>query len=405
MVLKLLRHLHPGIHPEAEMTAFLTRHGAPGIAPYLGDVTHIDATGTPHVLAIAEGFMPNQGDGWSWSVNYLRATATDLALSGDEAAEDRADHIAFFHRLGLRLGGMHALLARPVADAAFAPQAATPAIVQGWVADIRAGITAALDSLEHRPDPPQPDMRALATRLCAERARLLERVEELARGAVGTLMTRIHGDFHLGQVLVVENDVVIIDFEGQPMVPLAERRARHSPLRDVAGLLRSIAYAVETARLDGGETGSHPGAEQSAARSSAYVTAFGEEADRIFLEGWKSGMGMPWPRSAPRRYWPTSFSFSCWKRRPTKSATKPRTAPAGWPPPWRAWRRLRAPLHQRRRRAGPGLTRPAAHARGHQGGPARRSVRREAVRQPMPYRAAGQTAGRNGPPWNRWRRA
>ncbi|GBQ15011.1 maltose alpha-D-glucosyltransferase [Komagataeibacter rhaeticus] len=291
VVLKLLRHLHPGIHPEAEMTAFLTRHGATGIAPYLGDVTHIDATGTPHVLAIAEGFMPNQGDGWSWSVNYLRATATDLALSGDEAAEDRADHIAFFHRLGLRLGGMHALLARPVADAAFAPQAATPAIVQGWVADIRAGITAALDSLEHRPDPPQPDMRALATRLCAERARLLERVEELARGAVGTLMTRIHGDFHLGQVLVVENDVVIIDFEGQPMVPLAERRARHSPLRDVAGLLRSIAYAVETARLDGGETGSHPGAEQSAARSSAYVTAFGEEAGRIFLEGWKSGMG------------------------------------------------------------------------------------------------------------------
>ncbi|MCE2563558.1 maltose alpha-D-glucosyltransferase [Komagataeibacter sp. FNDCF1] len=292
IVIKLLRHLHPGIHPEAEMTAFLTRHGATGIAPYLGDVTHVDAAGVPHVLAIAEGFIPNQGDAWNWTVNDLRATATDLTLSSDEPVDGRADHIAFFHRLGLRLGAMHAILAKPGPDEAFTPETAGPAVVQAWTGHIQAEITAALDMVEHgHAQSPQPETQALAARLCGQRDLLLRQVETLAQHARGTLMTRIHGDFHLGQVLVVENDVVIIDFEGQPMVPLAERRHRHSPLRDVAGLLRSIAYAVDTARLGGGETGSHPGAGQSAARASAYLAAFEHEAGSTFLAGWAEGMG------------------------------------------------------------------------------------------------------------------
>ncbi|RBM07544.1 maltose alpha-D-glucosyltransferase [Novacetimonas cocois] len=291
LILKLIRQPHAGIHPEVEMTEFLTQHGAHGIAPFLGEVMRVDARGETYTLAIMEGYVGNQGDGWGWTLGYLRGIATDLALSGEEQAGMRAEHIAFFRIMGQRLGEMHAILARGSDNAAFAPEQVSENDVAALSATVRDEITRALDIVAGITDWPHAGDQAHATALLAAREDLLRLVTTLAASAPGTLKTRIHGDFHLGQVLVVENDAVIIDFEGQPMTPLPERRGKASPLRDVAGMLRSIAYVADTARIADSDTASHPAAEQSAVRATEYISAFHAEASRNFQDGWSAGIG------------------------------------------------------------------------------------------------------------------
>ena len=291
VVLKLIRQPHAGLHPEVEMTEFLTHRGARGIAPFLGEMLRMDPQGTPHTLAIMEGFIGNQGDAWSWTLGYLRGTATDLALSGEEQVGMRAEHVAFFRTLGQRLGGMHAILAQDSDNPAFTPERVGADDIAALAATIHEEVGRALDVLGGIHDWPHAEDQARAAALLAGRDALLAQVSTLASAGVGTLRTRIHGDFHLGQVLVVENDAVIIDFEGQPLTPLAERRKKASPLRDVAGLLRSIAYVADTARLADSDTTSHPAAEQSAERATEYVSAFHDEACRTFMEGWREGIG------------------------------------------------------------------------------------------------------------------
>jgi maltose alpha-D-glucosyltransferase/alpha-amylase len=246
VVLKILRKLAPGIHPEAEMTRHLTEVGFQNIAPLLGEVVRTGNDGVPVTLMLLQGFVRNQGDGWGWTLDWLSRAADQTAVAEGDPEDSLAGYISFITALGRRLGELHAVLAAPSDDPAFAPETAGRATREAWAEGAIAQLNPALDLLASATELSAED-KALAEGLIARREALRDAARRLAQSADGALMTRLHGDFHLGQVLVAQGDAVIVDFEGEPARSLEERRAKGSPLRDVAGLLRSLDYAAAAA--------------------------------------------------------------------------------------------------------------------------------------------------------------
>jgi maltose alpha-D-glucosyltransferase/alpha-amylase len=251
-MLKMVRRVSPGIHPEAEMTRILTERGFGNTAPLLGEVTRFDADGTPYTLALVQGFIRNQGDGWGWTLDFLSRMLSSVAVTGvDGTNEGTADavsgYVVFATAIGRRLGELHAILSAPTDNADFSPEAATEADALAWAAGVRAQLDAAVAVLGAAREWPDEASATIAAAVVRDRPALDAGIDALAAAAPGSLKTRIHGDFHLGQVLVVPGDAYIIDFEGEPARPLPERRAKTSPLRDLAGVLRSFDYAAAIA--------------------------------------------------------------------------------------------------------------------------------------------------------------
>jgi trehalose synthase-fused probable maltokinase len=241
-ILKFIRKVETGIHPELEISRFLSDEDDFAATPKLlgwmelaGD-TEKDAC----TLSILQAFAPNQGDGWSWMLQRLGegAEGRDLALDGATA---------WLQRLGIRTAEMHKAFARESEDPAFAPQVVTADDIGRWGAAAQALARRALDALAVHRARLSPAAQGIADSLIGRRERIAAQLDRLLPQPGCFVQTRHHGDFHLGQVLVTGDDAAIIDFEGEPMRPLAERRAKHAPLRDVAGLLRSLSYATAAA--------------------------------------------------------------------------------------------------------------------------------------------------------------
>jgi maltose alpha-D-glucosyltransferase/alpha-amylase len=245
VIVKLLRRLAAGVHPEAEMTLALAARGYANLPPLYGEVTRVAADGTPFVLALVQGFMDNQGDAWTWIGNILERAIRDVpAAPGDLRGDVLAELGRFAAVLGRRLGQMHLALAQPAADPAFAPERLAPGDCEQIGATACARIEGAMRALAAPREWPSAVDAARAQWLLARQDQLAAAAMALAAGAAGSLRMRIHGDLHLGQALVVQDDVYFIDFEGEPARPLAERRAKASPLRDVGGMIRSFDYAL-----------------------------------------------------------------------------------------------------------------------------------------------------------------
>ena len=285
-VFKLVRRVFPGIHPEAEMGRYLTERGFANTAPLLGEVTRYDKEGTPHTLVLVQGFIRNQGDGWGWTLDYLSRVLNSAAVVDPDAQiEDIADALAgysnFAAAIGKRLGELHAILAAPSDNPAFAPEKATSADGAAWAEAVRIQLQAALAALSAVADWPDEESQQAALLVQERRTALNKAIDKLAKSAAGTLRTRTHGDFHLGQVLVSSGDAYIIDFEGEPARPLDERRAKSSPLRDVAGLLRSFDYAVAAA------SSRAEGPAQNAPRKATVLDRFAANASEAFLTAYR----------------------------------------------------------------------------------------------------------------------
>jgi maltose alpha-D-glucosyltransferase / alpha-amylase len=254
-VLKIYRRLQDGSHPEIEMSRFLVeRAGFANTPPALATIELALADGTPQTAALGVlfGFVENQGDGWTKALDYLNRHLDDALVSSGIEASDMPDPDVFFlmlaRQLGIRTAEMHRALAEHGGDDPdFAPEPIAADDIAGWRRQLARDAREALAQLQRgRSDLPDA-ARDLADRLLAARDLLFEHIDGLIPDHLQAQKTRLHGDFHLGQVIVAKNDLFIVDFEGEPARPLAQRRAKGSPLRDVAGMMRSFDYAAEAA--------------------------------------------------------------------------------------------------------------------------------------------------------------
>ncbi|MBV9578760.1 MAG: sugar phosphotransferase [Chloroflexi bacterium] len=251
LILKLFRRLQFGPNPDVEIGWFLTEHtGFAGTPPVAGSLTYTSPEGQDAALALLQQFVPNRGDAWTTTLARVRSV-----VDGAPGAES----LRAIARLGTTTGELHVALASATGE--FAPEPISAADLQVWQASLEAEIGLVTDALAAH-------AVALDPRLLRERAAGLAALE-------GSLKIRHHGDYHLGQVLErLDGDYVIIDFEGEPTRPLALRREKRSPLRDVAGMLRSFDYARHAALRASGRAADHPAAHAAAAWYAAARQAF-----------------------------------------------------------------------------------------------------------------------------------
>jgi maltose alpha-D-glucosyltransferase/alpha-amylase len=289
VMLKIYRRIHSGTQPELEVTRFLAEvAGFRNTPEYLGVMEEVSETGDRTALAIAFAFVPNQGDAWNAIVEALDRRFEDLMLiaeemaQADEAGEEQyAFPLDLASRLGERTGELHSAFAIKTSDPAFAAEIMTKQDVELWTQSVLGEAEHVLDGLGRGLIPLSGETEQLVSQLLAARDAIRARIDSIAKCPPVGLKTRIHGDYHLGQVLISQDDVVIVDFEGEPTRPLAQRREKSSPLRDVAGMLRSLDYAAFAAiERFASRAGEIP------ERIVAAAIAWRDRASRNFLESY-----------------------------------------------------------------------------------------------------------------------
>ncbi|SBT07444.1 Trehalose synthase [Candidatus Accumulibacter aalborgensis] len=294
LFLKGYRRLQSGGNPEVELGRFLTEQSPfEHIAPLAGSIYFRRGDGQVMTLALLQGYVENQGDCWTFAVDYLeRFLAEPEAGSDALAANPHSYFFTLMQLLGRRTGELHQAFGRSTGDPAFEPEPITAADLAGWARALQTEAVATLDELERRRDSLSDDLRIASNRISSLRPALLDRISPQALAGISAFKMRHHGDYHLGQVLRVDNDFVITDFEGEPARSLDERGRKHSPLRDVAGMLRSLSYAAAVACR-------HATAESPADRQRVGVLVENWEngAGEAFLAGYRKAIpGCPaWP--------------------------------------------------------------------------------------------------------------
>jgi maltokinase len=259
-VLKHFRRLAEGVNPEAEIPRFLTeRTGFRNTPRLAGHLEYRDARGAVTTVAVMQALVPDAVDGWQWMLARLS--------EGNGAAAT----VNALQRLGERTGELHRALASDPSDPDFAPQPITAADVAAWTDAVTDQLVAARAALP-------------GERIAVDEGAIRAGLAHL----VGRRKIRHHGDFHLGQTLYqpTAGDWMIIDFEGEPLRPLEERRRKHAAPRDVAGMLRSIDYAAASAQNAAAPLGDWKadaaGAFVQGYRAAAGSAAFLPESDPAF---------------------------------------------------------------------------------------------------------------------------
>jgi maltose alpha-D-glucosyltransferase/alpha-amylase len=251
LILKGYRRLRTGSNPELEMGRYLTEVAHyPNCAPLAGALEYVANDGEARLLAMLQGYVANQGDGWTHSLEYVQRHLEQYRTTpaGDLAPVNAHEaYLALMRVLAVRTAELHRALAQPTEDAAFAPQPLTRADIDAYRQRALDEARNTLGMLEAGLEQLPAADRERAGAVLARREQLLAQIGALSDQVPLGLKIRIHGDYHLGQVLVTRNDFVIIDFEGEPGHSLEQRSAKQSPLRDVAGMLRSFSYVQHSA--------------------------------------------------------------------------------------------------------------------------------------------------------------
>ena len=273
LLAKVFRKLRPGLNPDIEIGRFLSEQTDFRQFPeLLGDLSYTASDDRTYSVAMILPFVPNVGDAW----DYFQGRLSDLLLA---TAVD-LDLVAPFRRLGRRTGQLHRALATPTTDPAFAAEAITGADIDGWTTALTAALDRTLEALRGRRDAIPAAWQQRVAGLSAASPAFVSRIGGF-RALRGVAKVRVHGDYHLGQALVTpDEDFVILDFEGEPSRTMEERRAKTSPLKDVAGMLRSISYARAAAlraRPD----------EIPADEAAARLLTWEEDARDAFLAGYR----------------------------------------------------------------------------------------------------------------------
>jgi maltose alpha-D-glucosyltransferase/alpha-amylase len=230
LILKLFRRLQFGPNPDVEIGWFLTEHTPfRGTPPVAGSLSYIGPDGAEASLALLQRFERNRGDAWTTTLVRVRSVLNGGALT---------ESIDAARRLGSTTGELHLALASGTGD--FGAEPITAEDIRDWSSALDDEVRVTVDALSRH-------------NVQVNFAELMRRGDGL-RALEGALKSRHHGDYHLGQVLERDDgSFVIIDFEGEPTRPLQQRRRKRTPLRDVAGMLRSFDYARHSALRDGGD--------------------------------------------------------------------------------------------------------------------------------------------------------
>ena len=256
--LKVFRRLEAGTNPELEMLRFLDTHRFPHIARVEGSYSYhgalLDAT-----LGVMQRYIPHAGDGWALALEALAAQRSD-------------DFLTHLRDLGAVTGRMHSVLASDPEDPDFAPEEPSDENV--------ALITATIDEQIERSFIELPDLEELAP-ISGRSEELRDRLMALSHHGVGGRLIRCHGDYHLGQTVFGADGWTVLDFEGEPGRPIRERRRKRSPLRDVAGMLRSLAYVALASELVLGGPATPPDWEARAREQ--FLAGYMQEVDRQLL--------------------------------------------------------------------------------------------------------------------------
>jgi maltose alpha-D-glucosyltransferase / alpha-amylase len=269
-IAKLFRTLEPGINPEAEIGRFLTAGNRFAYtAPLLGTVEFVPENGIAETLATVHRFIPNEGDAWEMTLRNLsvyfdrmrarlatgrpvpEGAVTGFALRAKAPSTEVADligpYLELARVLGARTAELHRALASDSSDPAFAPEPFDPLYLRSIYQTMQAQRRQAFELLRERRSTLTGRVAQLADAVLPREAEVDARFRALLGRRLSAMRTRLHGDFHLGQVLWTGKEFIIIDFEGEPTRSVSERRIKRCPLRDVAGMLRSFDYAANEA--------------------------------------------------------------------------------------------------------------------------------------------------------------
>jgi maltose alpha-D-glucosyltransferase / alpha-amylase len=311
LILKLFRRLQPGENPDVEIGRFLTEVAHfPRIAPFLGEIDIIPAQGKKTTVAMLQGLVANQGDGWQWFLEQLAgffASVEDLPALPEfpapsfqnekeilrEAVEYAGPSLEAAALLGRRTAEMHLALATPTEDSAFAAEPLSLDDLNSDSRRIDAQITSTLEALKTKLSTLKDLTADDAGLLLSRRMNLFARAHAITASTPTGQRIRIHGDYHLGQTLRVagatseSGDFVLLDFEGEPARTLAERRQKQSPLKDVAGMIRSFSYAAY-ASLDQSLTASREASRAvDAGNLTAWAILWQNSASAEFLRAYR----------------------------------------------------------------------------------------------------------------------
>jgi maltose alpha-D-glucosyltransferase/alpha-amylase len=266
LIMKLFRRQQAGNNPDVEIGRFLTEETGFHNIPAFGGSIEYKSGDSTYTIAMLQGLVANEGDGWQWTLDELdRYYESRLGevFPASEAAAIPADFLGLSEvtlpktvrdsigiyldaaaTLGRRTGELHVALASSTTDRAFSPEPFTPADSQALRGQLVENATRAFDALKDNLARLPDETVESAGLALSRRSLIFERLHSLTSSEPGGRRTRVHGDYHLGQVLRTKSDFVILDFEGEPVRSLEERRAKQSPLKDVAGMLRSYSYAA-----------------------------------------------------------------------------------------------------------------------------------------------------------------
>ncbi len=296
-VVKHLRCLAPGMSPELEIGRFFAARGAsPHVPPLTGACSYLGDDGQEFTLAVSHRFIENEGDLWEWTQaflqGYLPACADSPAPADGAAPPSSLGYLEQTAALAEVLAAVHRALGQDGGDPAFRPEPVTREDLGQWADRMRRSAGAVFDRVAALPAPAAGPVGEFLARLPAVRAEVLAAFAALpGLDPDGWVRGRVHGDFHLGQALKTRNGFVIMDFEGEPLADPAQRRQRHSPYKDVAGLLRSYNYAAFAALFAWRDAGP-PVAEARWEKARNDALAWNRAVEKVFRQRYDQAAGM-----------------------------------------------------------------------------------------------------------------
>ena len=245
--------MEEGPNPEYEIGALLSKSGFPCVAPLAGSIEYRNPAGDAITLAVLNGYVRGGIEGWQYTLDHLGMYFENaLARGPGGPSSDTSDgigneltssYLETARLLGARTGDLHAALAAHPEDPVFAPEPFTDfyrhGLYHGMIGRLSRTMDQVRSNIQKLPEAVRPDAQAVLNR---EEA-LRNRYRFFRDQRLDAMRIRIHGDYHLGQVLYTGKDFVIIDFEGDPSRPLSERRIKRSPLQDVASMIDSFYHA------------------------------------------------------------------------------------------------------------------------------------------------------------------